>query len=283
VETALLTPEQKGALADLKAHAWAGTAGGPPCSLPDDDAILAKLAGMPLARWRKVGGPVRAQLETVEDNGIRYLRHAHQYAEYADMMEHRERRSKAGQRGNAVRWGPSDGSQCESQSDRNASRNAMAIGSPALAQAKETATATVGSLRSPTGGAVRLAPAGKRRAKSGPAAANGSHPPADPVLPAVPLPDEEGPARGGWPARFKARLAEAGKHYAYGQVGRMLAEPVAQYGEDALFAALDGFLRLAESAYGVPPHCVTLAKFAEHAGRWVAEQEVSEFAPKVPA
>jgi uncharacterized protein YdaU (DUF1376 family) len=121
--TALLTPEQKGALVELKAHAWLAVAyGKPPCSLPNDDATLARLSGLG-SKWRKIGGPVREMFRQdgdllVDDELLAYR---------AEIEQHHAKRSTAGRIGNEKRWG---GSQRESPSDSpgdpNASRGAIA-------------------------------------------------------------------------------------------------------------------------------------------------------------
>lgn len=113
---ATMTAEQRGVFIDLLAYAWQQT---PPCTLPDDDAQLAALAKLPLSRWRRIGGPVRARFQATGDGR---LVNRKQKAVYDDMVAHREKRSRAGKKGNEARWG----SQGKSQSDRNASRNATA-------------------------------------------------------------------------------------------------------------------------------------------------------------
>lgn len=110
--TVLMTPEQKGAFVDLLCHAWESD---PPCTLPDDDAALAKLSGLG-SRWRRVGGPVRACFKPA-GNGL--IRNEKLWEVYCDLLARSERRRTAGAKGNAVRWG----SQSDSQSDRNAIAN----------------------------------------------------------------------------------------------------------------------------------------------------------------
>jgi uncharacterized protein YdaU (DUF1376 family) len=51
-KTRHMTPEAKGAYIDLMA--WAATASSDFCSVPDDENVLARIAGMSLKRWRKV-------------------------------------------------------------------------------------------------------------------------------------------------------------------------------------------------------------------------------------
>lgn len=112
--TAELTPEQLGAFINLLAYAWEQD---PPASLPDNEATLARLAGLTVQRWRKIGEPIRRRLEKGEDGR---LRNPKQWRVYLNMCEHRERRSVAGKAGNEKRWG--------SQSDPNAIAGGIAKG-----------------------------------------------------------------------------------------------------------------------------------------------------------
>lgn len=113
--TAEMSAEQQGAFINLLAYAWEQD---PPASLPENEATLARWAGLTVQRWRKIGEPIRKRLELGEDGRFRNPK---QYRVYLEMCQFRERRSKAGQMGNDKRWG--------SQRDRNANRNAIAEGS----------------------------------------------------------------------------------------------------------------------------------------------------------
>jgi uncharacterized protein YdaU (DUF1376 family) len=96
VETALLTAAQKGALADLRAYAWHSD---PPCTLPNDDTVLAKLSGL-ARQWPKLGVAVRAFF-IVEDDKLRdpMLSEA-----YEEMVKSSARKSQAGKLGAEQRW-----------------------------------------------------------------------------------------------------------------------------------------------------------------------------------
>src|SRR5262245_10814433 len=132
-DTTLLTPEQKGALMELRAHAWlAAVRGEPPCSLPNDDAKLAKLSGLG-PRWRKVGRDVRAffrvEADRLIDTGL--------LANRADMESYHIERSEAGRKGNQTRWGK------RSLSDRTANGATVANGSPSESLSDRKAIAKV--------------------------------------------------------------------------------------------------------------------------------------------
>jgi uncharacterized protein YdaU (DUF1376 family) len=91
--TAELSAEQKGVFVDLLSYAWEQT---PPCTLPDNEVVLAKLGGIPVARWRKIGQPILEKFEKTEDGR---LRNGKLFRVYENMCEHRQRRQKAGAHG----------------------------------------------------------------------------------------------------------------------------------------------------------------------------------------
>lgn len=91
--TRLMTPEQKGAFIDLLSHAWLSTS--EPCTLPGDDASLARLSGLG-RRWLKVGAPVLAEFEPT---GSGRLRNDKLFRVWTEMEERHERRVQAGTRG----------------------------------------------------------------------------------------------------------------------------------------------------------------------------------------
>lgn len=102
-----MTTEQVGAYTLLLCKAWLET---PPCSIPNDDLVLAKWARVKPAAWKKLRPGVMACWTLDEQTG-RYFQKRLK-AEYDRLQESRDRRSKAGQNGNAKRW----------QSDRNATQ-----------------------------------------------------------------------------------------------------------------------------------------------------------------
>jgi uncharacterized protein YdaU (DUF1376 family) len=95
--TTRMTAEQKGAFIDLLCHAWPAR---PPCTLPNDDVVLARLSGLG-ARWKKVGGLVRAQF-SVGTDGL--LRNRKQQEIYRELLEFRARKSELGRKGATARW-----------------------------------------------------------------------------------------------------------------------------------------------------------------------------------
>ena len=118
--TRLMTPEQRGAFDWLLCHAWLST---PPCTLPDDDASLARLSELG-NRWKRVGALIRAQfLPYPDDSGRIYNRK--QFEIWYEMESHRVRRSQAGRKGNAARW----------SSDSHSDRIAIAKPSPSSSSA----------------------------------------------------------------------------------------------------------------------------------------------------
>lgn len=123
--TAQLTAEEKGALADLKAYAWlAVMRSEPPCSLPDDDAKLARLSGLG-ARWRKMAATIRSYFRVEGDRLIddELLRHRVEREQY-----HNER-SESGRRGAEKRHGkanPAGTGSATGLASGSASSNGMA-------------------------------------------------------------------------------------------------------------------------------------------------------------
>lgn len=117
--TATLSAEQKGMFIDLLAYAWEQT---PACMLPDDDAVLAKLAGVTPQKWKASGPAVRRKFDVIDGK----LRNSRQWKIYSELLEHRERRRKAGRKGNEKRWKE------VSQSDSHSDGNAIAMRSPPL-------------------------------------------------------------------------------------------------------------------------------------------------------
>jgi uncharacterized protein YdaU (DUF1376 family) len=111
--TTRMTGEQKGAFIDLLSHAWLSR---PPCSLPDDDEVLAKLCGLGRARWKKIGALVRAQFVAGSDG---LLRNRKQEAVYRELLDFRARRSDSGRKGAEARWHRNGGA-LRSDSDGNA-------------------------------------------------------------------------------------------------------------------------------------------------------------------
>lgn len=99
--TTLMTAEQEGAFVRLLCHAWL-TKHECACSLPDDDTAIAQMARLTPARWRKVGGLIKAQFKPVPDAPGR-LRNRKQWSVYETSLEKHERRVNAGREGARAR------------------------------------------------------------------------------------------------------------------------------------------------------------------------------------
>lgn len=111
--TVTLTAEQKGWYIDLLCFSWDQS---PPCTLPNDENLLARIAGATLHRWRKHGGPVREKFDVIDGR----LRNDKLFRVYCEMVEYRMRRKRAGAKGGRARAANAK------QSSSNASSNAQA-------------------------------------------------------------------------------------------------------------------------------------------------------------
>lgn len=116
--TAGLSAEQKGVFIDLLSYAWEQT---PPCTLPNDDVALARMAGMGAKKWKNLAPGIRAKFELIDGR----LRNPKQWSVYQDQVAQREKKRQAGTLGNQKRWGMN-----RSQSDRTAIAGGVANGSP---------------------------------------------------------------------------------------------------------------------------------------------------------
>lgn len=85
--TALFTAEQDGAFFNLLMRSWNSD---PPCTLPDDHAVLAQLSKLG-DRWSTAGAPVLARFDSLD--GL--LRNRKLYEVYLEMESQYRRRSKA--------------------------------------------------------------------------------------------------------------------------------------------------------------------------------------------
>ena len=94
----MMLPEQEGAFIHLLARAWRSH---PPCTLPADDAALAKLSRLG-RRWKNLGPLVRAQFEEIDVGGEIRLRNPAQHRIYLESLAHHEQRKTAGQKGRRV-------------------------------------------------------------------------------------------------------------------------------------------------------------------------------------
>jgi uncharacterized protein YdaU (DUF1376 family) len=197
-DTTLLSAEEKGALIDLRAHAWlAASRGELPCSLPNDDVKLARLSGLN-ARWRKVATELRPFFRVdgdrlVDDALLGYRR---------EIEQNHNDRAKGARKTNAKRWGDSvseslsdrgSDSVSESLSDRGSDSVSESLSdSPSGRSASASASASASK-----SGAERMLLNGGPPPATATATANGSAPPAPPADAAAaeertapPLPDD---------------------------------------------------------------------------------------------
>lgn len=124
----LMTPEERGAFIQLLAHAWFAT---PACTLPKDDATLAKLSDTG-SRWRKVRDVVLREFEPAEGCPAR-IQNPKQFAVWIEMQEHRERRAEAGRKGgNASVVARSIVKQASSNASANVNPLASVIVNPSI-------------------------------------------------------------------------------------------------------------------------------------------------------
>ena len=94
--TFAMTSEQRGVFIDLLAHAWNQK---PPCSLPDDIAILSAYGRVTAARWGKIGVLLRAQFVRCTDGR---LRNPKQVSVWMGMLDIREKRRTSRKGGTVV-------------------------------------------------------------------------------------------------------------------------------------------------------------------------------------
>jgi uncharacterized protein YdaU (DUF1376 family) len=141
-DTQLLSTEQVGAYQLLLDSAWIGLPGMEQGFLPDDDEALARLARLPLARWRRIGAPVRALFRA---NGEGALFHKRLLEELARQQARSSKASESATR----RW--ESGARGEHSSERNSAPLAMrthsegnAIKAAAAANADEEADSVLG-------------------------------------------------------------------------------------------------------------------------------------------
>lgn len=142
-----MTPEQRGCYIHLLCHLWQM---GAPDKLPDDDALLARLAGVPLRRWLRIKAEIILALDNTKNSS---LFGARVHDELAKAKSRSKRLSEAGKAGSAKRWhGQAIG--------RPSAENGQAIERPCITITKTTTTNTP-----PTppegGGGGEVGPAGE--------------------------------------------------------------------------------------------------------------------------
>lgn len=93
-----MTPEQRGCFISLLCHAWQS---GSPGTLPDDDATLARLAGVSLRRWMRIKDAILAAWENQRTTS---LFHRRLLEEFEKARIRSQRLSEAGKAGLSKRW-----------------------------------------------------------------------------------------------------------------------------------------------------------------------------------
>lgn len=119
VATMQMTPEQRGAFIDLLCVSW--MAKDVPCSLPNDDKVLAQLSRLG-RRWKTVGGTVKSQFKPVPGHP-NHIRNGKLWKVYLQSVEKHKKRVDAGRRG---------GMKAAEQRLSNASGSASGIATPEL-------------------------------------------------------------------------------------------------------------------------------------------------------
>lgn len=95
VATMQMTPEQRGAFIDLLCVSW--MAKDVPCSLPNDDKVLASLSRLG-RRWKTVGGTVKSQFKPVPGHPD-HIRNGKLWKVYLQSVERHQKHVEAGRRG----------------------------------------------------------------------------------------------------------------------------------------------------------------------------------------
>lgn len=90
--TTAMLPEQEGAYVRLMCYAWLAT---PPCSIPDDDKVLAYVSKLG-ARWKRLGKTVKARFDDIGDGRLREPR---LFQIYLDREEYRRLQQEKGRKG----------------------------------------------------------------------------------------------------------------------------------------------------------------------------------------
>lgn len=96
--TSAMTAEQEGAFLNLLLRAWGSD---PPCTLPNDTKLLAKWSKLG-RKWQMNSTLLLARFDVLADGR---LQNRKQYAVFQELVAHREKKSAAGRKGMARRWG----------------------------------------------------------------------------------------------------------------------------------------------------------------------------------
>lgn len=118
VATMQMTPEQRGAFIDLLCVSW--MAKDVPCSLPNDDKVLAQLSRLG-RRWKTVGGTVKSQFKPVPGHPDR-IRNGKLWKVYLQSVEKHTKRVECGRLG-----GRKSAEQRSSNAGSDASSNATQL------------------------------------------------------------------------------------------------------------------------------------------------------------
>lgn len=138
--TELLSPLARAAFVDLRSSAWtADKRQAPPCSLPDDDVLLARFARLERNEWKKVRSEVRA-LFVVRDG---HLIDEQLLATWVEAHAAYERRAAAGSAGgnatsNARKKGQPESTNAGSNGSSNAAVNAAENDSKPAAKTQQS-------------------------------------------------------------------------------------------------------------------------------------------------
>lgn len=125
--TRLMSLAARGAYADLLAIAWLSS--DEPCTLPDDDASIARLLSVPLREWKSVAGVVRQQFALTPSGR---LRNARLWEVYCEVQAKRDKMSRGGRKGAEQRWGGDE----PPNGEANGEANRVAIMPPLATKAK---------------------------------------------------------------------------------------------------------------------------------------------------
>lgn len=92
--TMAMLPEQEGPFIRLLCFAWLGD---PPCTIPNDDKVLAQVSKLG-ARWKRLGGAVKDQFAPLPDDPTR-LRNENLYQIYLEREAYRAAKAENGRKG----------------------------------------------------------------------------------------------------------------------------------------------------------------------------------------
>jgi uncharacterized protein YdaU (DUF1376 family) len=95
----MMSDAEQGLFLRLLCLAWKAD---PPCSIPADQKLVAKMLGKSPAQWRRVSGLILKKFQPIK--GTDRIRNPKQWAVYSEIMARRERHSRNGLKGAESRW-----------------------------------------------------------------------------------------------------------------------------------------------------------------------------------